>query len=99
MCLVLLSSFISKVISVSLCLMDVCLFCGVLHYSGAPHYYRADMRLYVVRNYEHQSEESLTRYHRLMWCPQSPLEHDAASDDEDEDDGLPYLAVTNGNLV
>lgn len=54
------------------------------------------MKLYVVRD-EHQPEEPLSQYHRLMWCPLSPSEDSESGDDDDDD--LPSLAVTNGTLV
>jgi enhancer of mRNA-decapping protein 4 len=60
---------------------------------------KADLRLYVIRDDVNQSEELILKYHRLMWCPQASNDHEVSVDDEDEDDGLPALAVTVGNLV
>lgn len=60
---------------------------------------KADLRLYVIRDDVNQSEELILKYHRLMWCPQASNDHEVSVDDEDEDDGLPALAVTVGNLA
>ena len=53
------------------------------------------MKLFVVR--DDQPENLLTQYHRVLWCPQSSFTDDES--DEDEDDHLPHLAVSNGTLV
>ncbi|XP_062501438.1 enhancer of mRNA-decapping protein 4-like isoform X2 [Corticium candelabrum] len=53
------------------------------------------LKLFVVR--DDQPENLLTQYHRVLWCPQSSFTDDES--DEDEDDHLPHLAVSNGTLA